>query len=59
MFFEARGDGPEVFEFVEEALDEVAISIEEGAECGPGLSMRQRPDAGPSALIGEPLAQGI
>jgi hypothetical protein len=27
-------DGPEVFELVEEALDEVPVAIEEGAEGG-------------------------
>jgi len=59
MFFETRGDGPEVLDLVEEALDEVAVSVEEGAECGLGLAMRQWPDAGPPALVGEPLAQGV
>ena len=38
MFFEAHGDDPEVFDFVEEALDAVAISVEEGAECRLVLS---------------------
>ena len=32
MFFEAGGDGSEVLELAEEALDEVPIAIEEGAE---------------------------
>ena len=32
-----RFDGAEVFEFVEEALDEVAVSVEEGAEGWLGL----------------------
>ena len=30
----AGGDGPEVLELVEEALDEIAVAIEEGAEGG-------------------------
>jgi hypothetical protein len=32
VLFEAGGDGTEVLEFAEEAFDEVAVAIEEGAE---------------------------
>jgi hypothetical protein len=38
VFFEARCDGSEVFDRVEEALDEVAVSIEEAAEGGDVLA---------------------
>jgi hypothetical protein len=32
VLFEAGGDGTEVLEFAEEAIGEVAVAIEEGAE---------------------------
>ena len=34
MFFVARRDGSEVFELVEEPLDEIAQPVEKGAEDG-------------------------
>ena len=37
MLFEARGDGAEVFELLEEAFDEVAVAIEEGLKAGTRL----------------------
>ena len=49
MFFVSGGDGAEVLELVEEALDEVAIAVEEGAEgrdadaSGMGLTLAQAP----------------
>ena len=49
VLFVAGGDGPEVLELVEEALDEVAVAIEEGAEgrdvgaTGSGLTLAQAP----------------
>ncbi len=43
VLFIARGDGSEVFEFIEEALDEVAVSVEEGAERRPRLLERAHP----------------
>lgn len=54
VFFVTGGDGSEVFELVEEALDEVAVSVEEPAErwwsepaghgfhIGPGTACRER-----------------
>ena len=32
MFFEAGSDGAEMLQFVEEAFDEIAVAVEEGAE---------------------------
>ncbi len=59
VLFIARGDGPEVFEFVEEALDEVAVSIEKGAERRHRLSVRHRLDVGPGTPCRERGAQRI
>lgn len=55
----AGGDGSEVFEFVEEALDEVAASIEEGAEGENDLLVAHGFDAGPGATLGETGAHGV
>jgi len=43
-FVVSCGDGPEVFEFVEEALDEVALSIERGIDAALDLSGSQGRD---------------
>ena len=51
MLVVAGGDGAEVLELVEEALDEVAVAVEEGAEgghvvrLGIGLTLAQAPRA--------------
>ena len=59
MLFEARRDGPEVLEFVEEALDEVSLLVEERAEEGDVDPVRHRLDVRPSTLLVDGLAQGI
>ena len=38
MLFEARGDGPEMLEFVEETLDPIAEFVKQGAEGAVGKS---------------------
>lgn len=40
VFFMAGGNGAEVFEFVEEALDDVPITVEKAAEGGDVLARR-------------------
>ena len=59
VLLEARGDGAEVLELVEEALDEVALAVEEGAERRAPLTVRHRLDASPGAARGEGLAKGV
>lgn len=44
----ARGDGAEVFEFVEEALDEVALAVEPGVDGAPHADVALAGDVGPS-----------
>src|SRR3972149_3306702 len=58
-FVVARGDASEVFEFVKEALDEVAVAIKEGAEGRDVLAVRDGVGIGPRAAFGEGLAQGV
>src|SRR5262245_31578760 len=59
ILFEPRCDGPEMLQFAEEALDQIAIAVEEGAEGrdlhAPGHGL----DVGPSALARHILAQGV
>ena len=52
-------DGSEVLELVEEALDEVSVAIQEGAEGWNVHTSRHGPDVGPSAPSRHPVAQGI
>jgi hypothetical protein len=59
VFFEARGDSPEMFELVEEALDEIAQAIEVGAENRDIDAPRHRLDVGPCAAVGQGLAEGV
>lgn len=59
MLFVSRGDGPEVLEFVEEALDDVAISIEEAAESGDMNAVRHRLDVRPCAAFVKGLAHPV
>src|ERR1700724_1421482 len=44
VFFEAGGDGSEMFDLAEKPLDEIAISIEERAESRDVLASRHRLD---------------
>ena len=53
MLFVAGGDGSEVLELVEEALDEVPVAIQEGAEGGLVDPAGERLDVGPGACAGE------
>ncbi len=59
MLFKARGDGPKMLEFVEEALDQVSIPVEEGAEGGDPHPAGHGFDVGPGALVVQRLAQGV
>ena len=59
VFFEARGDGAEVLDLVEEARDDVAVAIEERAQAGRVFPTRDRLDAGPCTSRFQALAQGI
>ena len=49
VLLEAGGDGSEVFDLVEEPLDEVPVSIEEWAERWDVHPVRHRLDVGPGA----------
>ena len=59
MLLETRGDGPVVFDFVEEAFDQVAIAIEEGAERRNFDAPRQGLDVGPGAAGSQAVAQRV
>jgi len=59
VFFEAGRDCSEMFELVEEALDEVAEAIEVRAESGDVHALGYRLDVGPGSAIGQPLAEGV
>src|SRR5262249_15802530 len=59
MLFEARCDCPEMLEFAEEALDQIAIAVEEGAEGRDPHATGHRLDVGPSTVTGHVLAQGV
>jgi hypothetical protein len=52
-FVMARCHGLELFEFAEEALDEVAVAIEEGADDGAALAISHRLDVGPDTTLGQ------
>lgn len=49
VLLETGSNGAKVLELVEEAFDEVQISIEEGTEGGNVVSVGHRPDTGPSS----------
>lgn len=53
------GDSSEVFEFVKEAFDEVAMFVEEAAEHRFDHTLRHGADIGPSAARIHFCAQGI
>src|SRR5690606_28984620 len=51
VFFVSRGDGAEVLEFVEEALDEVSVAIKKGTEGRRVEASGHRFDARPGAAF--------
>ena len=55
----ARGDASEVFELVEEAFDEVALSVERGIDRALDLAVLLGRDVGPRAVIGDELDDGL
>jgi len=59
VFFETGRNRSEMFEFAEEALDEVTIAVEEGAEGGDVDPSRHRSDVGPGSLISQGFTQGV
>ena len=58
MLLEARGDGPEMLELIEEALDEIAETVEERAEGWDVDAPWHRFDVGEGAAVSQGLAQG-
>jgi hypothetical protein len=58
VFFEARCDGSEMLEFVEETFDQIT-AIEEVAERGNVDAPRHGFDVGPCAARGQSAAQGV
>jgi hypothetical protein len=48
-----------VFDRIEEALDQVALSVEAGREGEPLLAVGARRDVGPGVLAGGGLADGV
>ena len=59
MLFEARGDGSEVFELVEETFDQISEAIKVGTEDGDVDAPRHGFDVGPCATIGEVLTESV
>lgn len=59
MLFEARRDGSEVFELIEEALDEVSELVELGAERTNVDAAWHRFDVGQRPAGGRTGAQGV
>src|ERR1051326_4342818 len=59
VLFEACSDGSEMLELVEEALDEIAVAIEEGAEGRDVDAPRHGLDVGPRAALGQAGAQSV
>ena len=59
MLFVSRGDSPEVVEFVEEALDEIAVAVEKPAEGWDIDAVRHRLDVGPCAAITKVLSHAV
>ena len=59
VLFEASCDGPEVFELVEEAFDEVAIAVKPRTESRDVHPVRHRLDVGPGATSRDSLTQGV
>src|SRR5690606_9122992 len=59
VFFVSRGDGAEVLEFVEEALDEVSVTIKKGTESRRVEASGHRFDARPGAAFLDRLTQSV
>ena len=59
MLFEACGDGAKVFEFIEEAFDEVSLFVEFFVEPRDVHAVRHGLDVGLGAAFGQGNAQGI
>ncbi len=59
MLFEARGDSAEVFELVEESLDQIPEPIKVGTEDGDVDAPWHGFDVGPRAAIGEFLTDDV
>ena len=55
----ARGDASVIFEFVEEALDEVALLVEPGAEADRTFAIGLGRDVGPAAALADHRAQPV
>ncbi len=53
------GDSPDVLEFVEEALDEVALAVERGIDRALGLAIPLCRDVGPGAVVGDEFDDGF
>jgi hypothetical protein len=58
VLFEARGDGPEVLEFVEEAFDQISEPIKHGTEDRDVGAPWHGFDVGPCGAIGAFLTEG-
>src|SRR5690606_24555687 len=59
VFFVSRGDGAEVLEFVEEALDEVSVTIKKGTESRRVEASGHWFDARPGAAFLDRLTQSV
>lgn len=59
MLFEACGDGAEVFELVEEALDEIAFFVKLFVEARDIHTVWHRLDVGPGTAFGQGGAQSV
>src|SRR5690625_573439 len=59
VFFVSHGDGAEVLEFVEEALDEVSVAIKKGTEGRRVEASGHRFDARPGAAFLDRLTQSV
>lgn len=59
MLFEAGGNGSEMLDLVEEAFDEIAISVEERAERRNVDASRHGFDVRPGAALGQAVSEGV
>lgn len=55
----AGGDASEVFEFVEEPLDQIALAIERGIDAVPDLAVLLGRDVGLGAMLGDQIADRL
>lgn len=58
MFFKAAGDGPEVFELVEEPLDQIALSVESGIDRALDFAIALGGDVSPPAMRFDEIEHG-